>query len=114
MVPPELGGFLVQRIDEQGSAAHQLSSRHRTRERVAQQPRPDTSASPFSIRGQLAKQETRYRVWRLACAHGARNPRRRDSGRRKAVVAHDSTRVMHDHDDGESFLLIGQSACSEP
>lgn len=106
---PEVGGAIIERVDDERATANQYSASDRSDQRVPQKAGPDTSAGPGFIRRELAEQEARDGIGRLSRPDG-----RDDRGRCQTVVPDHAAAIMDDHDNREAFSLIGQRPDLQP
>jgi hypothetical protein len=111
--PPERRGFGIDGVDHESTTSDERR-RHDALEGVFQQPGSDPAPGPGNVRRELAEQQARHRIGRLAGADGSRQDVRNDRCGRKAVIADDTARLMHDQDSGETLLLVGKRSGLEP
>ncbi len=67
-----------------------------------------------ALLGKLAEKKAGDRIRRLTSADRARQHSRDNGGRRKTVVANDTSGLVNDENCREALLLIGESACLQP
>ncbi|KNY12933.1 hypothetical protein AKG11_32025 [Shinella sp. SUS2] len=111
---PELRGYIVHGVDHQRSPADQTCGLNATLKRMLHQARANAASRPFRIGGKLAEKKAGDRIRRLTSADRARQHSRDNGGRRKTVVANDTSGLVNDENCREALLLIGESACLQP
>lgn len=88
---PEACSVLIDGIDNKRAATDERCGGHTALQGVLDQACADPAAGPADVCRQLAEQEARNGIGRLAGADGSRQHAWNDRGRRKAVVADDPT-----------------------
>ena len=111
---PELRGFIIHGVDHQRAPADQTCGLNAALKRMLYQARANAAPRPFRIGGKLAEKKAGDRIRRLTSADRARQHSRDNGGRRKTVVANDTSGLVNDEDGREALLLIRESAHLQP
>lgn len=111
---PEGRCFHIDSVDEQRPTANELCHRDATLQSMFQQAGPDTAAGPGEVRCELAEQEARHWIRRLARSDGPRQGVRDDGRRRETIEADHAAFLVSDQNRGEALLLVRKRPGLEP
>ena len=88
--------------------------RHAPLQGVLEQASSDAASGPAEIGRELAEQQTRHGIGRLACPNGSGKDVRRHRRRREAVIADDTALLVNDENGRKTLFLVGERPGLEP